>query len=237
MKPVQRPLHVAIIMDGNGRWATRRGLPRSEGHRRGMTVVRQTIRAALDLGVGYLTLYAFSSENWKRSEKEVAFLMQMCEVMITEELPFLIKNDIRFRHIGRKEELPETLKSAIRRGEDLTKNNRALCVVLAFNYGGRQEMVDAVRRLAGDVKEGCLAPDDIDEKAVAASLYTAGIPDPDLLVRTSGEMRLSNFLLWQICYTELYVTKVFWPDFRKKDFERALKEFRKRARRFGGAHD
>jgi undecaprenyl diphosphate synthase len=227
-------MHIAIIMDGNGRWARRRGLPRSEGHRRGMGVVKETIRAAIDLGVGTLTLYAFSSENWKRPDAEVAFLMRMCEKMITEELPFMIKNDIRLWHIGRKEGLPETLLDTIRKAEDLTRHNKALCLVLAFNYGGRQELVDAIRHLAGQVKAGRLDPDAIDEAAVSASLDTAGIPDPDLLIRTSGEMRLSNFLLWQMSYTEIYVTKTLWPEFHKKHFERAVKDFRRRTRRFGG---
>ncbi len=237
MKHVSKPLHVAIIMDGNGRWAARRGLARSEGHRRGMATVRQIIKDALSLGIRYLTLYAFSSENWKRSEKEVAFLMRMCETILAEELPFMIHNDIRFLHTGRKEGLPESLRDTIVRVENLTKNNKKLCVILAFNYGSRREIVDAVRHIAADAAAGRLRPEDIDEKVIADALYTPGVPDPDLLIRTSGEMLLSNFLLWQMCYTELYVTKTFWPDFRKKDFEHAIKEFQKRQRRFGGVHD
>jgi len=224
-------------MDGNGRWAARRGLARSEGHRRGMAVVRQTIKDALSLGIRYLTLYAFSSENWKRSETEVVFLMRMCETILAEELPFMINNDIRFLHAGRREGLPETLRDMIIRAEDLTKNNKKLWVILAFNYGGRQEIVDAVRHIVVDVVEDRRRAEDIDEKVIAGALYVRGVPDPDLLIRTSGEMRLSNFLLWQICYTEFYVTNVLWPDFRKRDFERALREFQKRQRRFGGVHD
>ncbi len=237
MRHSQQSLHVAIIMDGNGRWAARRGLARSEGHRRGMAVVRQTIKDALSLGIRYLTLYAFSSENWKRSETEVVFLMRMCETILAEELPFMINNDIRFLHAGRKEGLPGTLRDMIVRAEDLTKNNKKLWVILAFNYGGRQEIVDAVRHIVVDVVEGRRRAEDIDEKVIAGALYARGVPDPDLLIRTSGEMRLSNFLLWQICYTEFYATNILWPDFRKRDFERALREFQKRQRRFGGAHD
>lgn len=237
MRHSRQSLHVAIIMDGNGRWAARRGLARSEGHRRGMAVVRQTIKDALSLGIRYLTLYAFSSENWKRSETEVVFLMRMCETILAEELPFMINNDIRFLHAGRREGLPETLRDMIIRAEDLTKNNKKLWVILAFNYGGRQEIVDAVRHIVVDVVEDRRRAEDIDEKVIAGALYVRGVPDPDLLIRTSGEMRLSNFLLWQICYTEFYVTNVLWPDFRKRDFERALREFQKRQRRFGGVHD
>jgi len=224
-------------MDGNGRWAAGRGLARSEGHRRGMTVVRQTIQESLALGIRYLTLYAFSSENWRRPDKEVSFLMRMCEQMILKELPYMIKNDIRLVHIGRREGLPQGLKDVIDRAMELTRNNNKLCVVLAFNYGGREEIVQAVRRISTQVREGELKPQEIDEERISQALYTAGIPDPDLLIRTSGEMRLSNFLLWQLCYTELYVTKTLWPDFRKKDFLLALSSFKKRVRRFGGADD
>lgn len=233
-KGPQGPLHIAIIMDGNGRWAAKRGLPRSEGHRRGMDVVRKVITQALDQNISCLTLYAFSSENWVRPEKEISFLMKMCGEMITGELPYMIKNDIRFIHIGDIEGLPDGLKDALRRTMDLTKNNRKLSLLLAFNYGGRAEIVRAARKLSLRVKESSLSPEEIDEKVFADSLYTAGLPDPDLLIRTSGEMRISNFLLWQLCYTEIYVTKTLWPDFGKRDFLKAISVFRKRTRRFGG---
>jgi undecaprenyl diphosphate synthase len=231
------PQHIAIIMDGNGRWAQRHGLPRSEGHRRGMKVVREIIRAAARLKVGHLTLYAFSSENWKRPKEEVAFLMKACETMLRQELTMLLKEGVRLRHIGREDELPVSLQQMLANAARVTRDNRRLNLQLAFNYGARREIVDAVRKIAGEVKAGRLAVDAIDERTVAGSLYTADIPDPDLLVRTSGEMRISNFLLWQICYAEIYVTRKFWPDFSKAELERAICAFQKRHRRFGGLHD
>ena len=231
------PTHIAIIMDGNGRWAKRKGLPRSEGHRRGLEVIRRVMEASCDFGVKYLTLYAFSTENWKRPPQEVDFLMRACESVITKELPFLLKKDIRLKHIGSTLGLSESLTNCIRHAVELTKNNRKLCFQLAFNYGSRSEIVEAVKKIAQEVKEGGLAIADITPETISRSLYTAGIPDPDLLIRTSGEMRLSNFLLWQICYSELYVTKKYWPDFSERELERAIKEYQKRHRRFGGTHD
>lgn len=231
---VKKPDHVAIIMDGNGRWAKRHGLPRSEGHRRGMDVIREIIEEGLRLHVGYLTFYAFSTQNWKRPDKEVAFLMRGCEEIILRELSFMVKNNIRFQHIGQRENLPQSLQDVIERAMNLTRNNTKMTVLLAFNYGGREEILRGIRSIARDVRQGQMDPEAIDEQTVSRRLYTADIPDPDLLIRTSGEMRLSNFLLWQLCYTELYVTKTLWPDFRRKDFQRALLSFGQRSRRFGG---
>lgn len=231
------PAHIAIIMDGNGRWAKKRGLPRTEGHRKGMKVVKETIRSAQELGVRYLTLYAFSTENWKRPKEEVDFLMHMCQEMISRELTFMIKNDIRLLHIGRKDGLSDSLQSCIRNAEKLTENNRRLCVQLAFNYGSRLEILDAVKQIAGEVSAGRLSLEGITEEIVSDHLYTRAIPDPDLLIRTSGELRVSNFLLWQICYTEIYVTRKMWPDFSKRELMRSIEDYRKRSRRFGGVDD
>ncbi len=231
------PNHIAVIMDGNGRWAKRRGLSRSEGHRKGMNVLKETIKTCAAIGVKFLTVYAFSTENWKRPEKEVSFLMQMCERIITQEVPYMIQNDIRLRHIGRLEGLPESLQNCILRAQDLTRNNKKLSFQLAFNYGSRAEMVEAIREIAEDVKNGKLALCDINDELVSKHLYTKEIPDPDLLIRTSGEMRVSNFLLWQLAYTEFYVMKKFWPDFNKRELLRAIKDYQKRCRRFGGVDD
>ena len=237
VKKEKFPKHIAIIMDGNGRWARRKGLPRSEGHRKGLSVIREILKASLEFGVGYLTLYAFSTENWKRPSEEVDFLMRSCEDVITRELPFLLINDIRFKHIGSLDGLPLSLKGCIRSAAELTKNNRKLCLGLAFNYGSRSEIVEAVKKISQQVKEGSLDISNITEETVSSFLYTSDVPDPDLLIRTSGEMRLSNFLLWQICYSELYVTKIYWPDFSKRHFGRAIREYQKRSRRFGGTDD
>ena len=231
------PQHVAIIMDGNGRWAQRHGLPRSEGHRRGMKTVREIIRAAADLKIRYLTLYAFSSENWTRPKEEVAFLMKACEGMLTQDVAMLLKEGVRLRHIGRMEELPESLQRVLTNAIRVTRGNTRLNLQIAFNYGARREIVDAVRHIAAEVKAGRLDGGAIDEKTVARALYTAGLPDPDLLIRTSGEMRISNFLLWQVCYAEIYVTRKCWPDFSKAQLRRAIQDYQERQRRFGGLHD
>lgn len=228
------PAHVAIIMDGNGRWARRRGLARVMGHKKGLDSVRRVIRASQDLNIKFLTLYAFSSENWRRPAQEIEFLMKSCEAFITEELPEMIKNDVRLKHIGLKEELTSTLRSCIENAEELTKNNRRLCVQLAFNYGSRREIIDAVKEAALNALSGKIALGDINEELFSSYLDTAGVPDPDLLIRTSGEMRLSNFLLWQLCYTEIYVAKKFWPDFTARDLMVAVIDYQKRKRRFGG---
>lgn len=227
------PQHVAIIMDGNGRWAMRRGLPRVAGHREGVKAARAVVRAAGALGLRYLTLYAFSTENWSRPEEEVATLMGLLEESITRELPALMEHNVRLRVIGRSAGLPPGLRGGIERVVEATRNNSGLTVVMAFNYGARDEILDAVRLLARRVAVGDLAPEAITEAHMAGALYTAGIPDPDLLIRTSGEMRVSNFLLWQIAYTELWVTPTLWPEFGPADLYRAVADFQGRVRRFG----
>src|SRR3990167_6941757 len=216
------PRHVAIIMDGNGRWATRRGLPRVDGHREGVKAVREVVRAAGELGITFLTLYAFSSENWNRPIAEVSTLMTILERSIARELPELMARNVRFRVIGRPNGVPPEVQRRIDHVVDATAANTGLTLLMAFNYGARDEIVDACRRLARDVREGRVEPEEIDEVRVGRALYTDGVPDPDLLIRTSGEMRLSNFLLWQIAYTELWVTPTRWPDFEPRDLYLAV---------------
>jgi undecaprenyl diphosphate synthase len=225
---------VAIIMDGNGRWAVRRGLPRVAGHREGVKAARAVVRAAGELGLRYLTLYAFSTENWNRPEEEVGTLMSLLEESMSRELPALMEHRVRLRVIGRSERLPPGVWRGIERVVEATRNNTGLTVVMAFNYGARDEILEAVRALARRVAAGELAPEAITEAHLAGALYTAGIPDPDLLIRTSGEMRVSNFLLWQIAYTELWVTPTLWPEFGPVDLYRAVADFQGRVRRFGG---
>lgn len=212
-------------------------MPRTEGHRRGMKAALSMLDIAPIFGVRHLTLYAFSSENWKRPKEEVDFLMKMCEGMITRELPALIKKNIRLRHIGRMHELPLSLQRCMENAIDLTRNNHRLSLQLAFNYGGRTEILDAVKKTAAAVKNHHMSLEEITESSFGDALYTKGIPDPDLLIRTSGEMRVSNYLLWQIAYAEIYVVKKFWPDFNRKDFHAAIKEYQRRQRRFGGLDD
>jgi undecaprenyl diphosphate synthase len=224
---------VAIIMDGNGRWATSRGLPRVAGHGEGVKSLRSVVRAAGELGVQFLTIYAFSSENWQRPPHEVSTLMTLLERSIERELPELMERNVRFRAIGRPDGVPPRVAAGIRRLMDTTAGNTGLTLLMAFNYGGRDEMVDAVRALARQVQSGALRPEDIDEVRVSRALYTDGVPDPDLLIRTSGEQRLSNFLLWQIAYTELWMTPILWPDFGAREFCIAVAEFQQRNRRFG----
>jgi undecaprenyl diphosphate synthase len=227
------PRHIAIIMDGNGRWARRRGLPRIEGHRQGDTSVGEVIEACRDWGVQYLTLYTFSMENWRRSEEEVQALMLLIELVARREIETLDQKDVRVRVMGRLDELPDSLREELERDCERTRNNRGLNLILALNYGGRREIVDTARELARRVAEGRLRPEEIDEELFAASLYLPGIPDPDLLIRTGGEMRISNFLLWEVAYSELYVTPVLWPDFRRPHLAEAIQEFQHRERRFG----
>ena len=228
-----RPRHVAIIMDGNGRWATRRGLPRIAGHHQGVSAVRETVRTAGELGIDFLTLYAFSSENWQRPETEVSFLMTLLERTIDGELPDLQAKNVRFRVIGRAAGIPAGVRRRVENVVTETARNTGLTLVLALNYGGRDELVDAVRRLARDVRSGAVDPEQIDEDSVSRALYTHDMPDPDLLIRTSGEMRVSNFLLWQIAYTELWVTPTLWPDFGVRDLCMAVADYQRRDRRFG----
>ena len=228
------PAHVAIIMDGNGRWATQRGLPRVAGHREGVKAARAIVRAADAVGLRFLTLYAFSTENWSRPEDEVSMLMSLLEEAIYRELPDLMARNVRLRVIGRPGGVPLPIRRGIDRVVEATRDNTGLTLVMAFNYGGRDELLEAVRALAVRVQAGELAPAAISEADVSAALYTRDIPDPDLLIRTSGEMRVSNFLLWQIAYTELWITPTLWPDFGARDLYRALVDFQGRTRRFGG---
>ena len=229
-----RPAHVAIIMDGNGRWATARGLPRIAGHREGVKTARAVVRAADAIGLRYLTLYAFSTENWSRPEDEVTMLMRLLEESIYRELPELMDNNVRLRVIGRTAGVPLPVRRGLDHVVAETEKNTGLTLLVAFNYGGRDELLDAFRALARRVQAGELAPDGISEADVSGALYTDGVPDPDLLIRTSGEMRVSNFLLWQIAYTELWITPTLWPDFAAADLYRAVADFQGRKRRFGG---
>jgi undecaprenyl diphosphate synthase len=228
------PAHVAIIMDGNGRWARQRGLPRIEGHSRGVQSVRSTIEEGCRLGLGQLTLYCLSSENWKRPQSELDFLMALLEQYLIEERAEIMEQNIRFTVIGRREGLPEQVLREIDENIRMSQDNTGMCLCLAINYGGRTELVDAVRSLARQVQQGTLAPEQIEEPHITSALYTSGMPDPDLLIRTAGEMRVSNFLLWQISYAELWVTDLCWPDFNRAVFHEALKAYGSRERRFGG---
>lgn len=233
------PRHVAVIMDGNGRWAQARGLPRAAGHREGVATVRRIVTECARLnargcGLDALTLYSFSSENWKRPADEVAALMLLCCEFLKVERPTMLRENIRFRRIGRREGLPPEVLAELDETERATAHCVGLTLCLALNYGSRTEIADAARALAEEVAAGRRTADSIDETALASRLYTAGIPDPDLLVRTAGELRVSNYLLWQISYAELHVTEVLWPDFSEADFHRAIADFASRERRFGG---
>ncbi|HTL48884.1 MAG TPA: isoprenyl transferase [Verrucomicrobiae bacterium] len=230
------PRHVAIIMDGNGRWAKRRGLPRIEGHRIGADRLEEVMRAAQEAGVKYLTLYAFSKENWQRPREEVAFLMQLLSTYLDRKLPELQKNNIVFNAIGNLDDMPLEVREKIARNIRETRSNTGLTVTFAFSYSSRFEITEACRRIAEEAAAGRLDPAAITEDAVSDRLYTAGIPDPDLLVRTSGEMRISNFLLWQISYAEIYITETCWPEFTREEFLKAITEYQKRERRFGRTH-
>ncbi len=224
------PRHVAVIMDGNGRWAAQRGLPRIEGHKAGSESVREIVEAAARLGIQVLSLYAFSRENWKRPRTEVTRLWRLLRNYLIKEDRLLIDNDLKLRVIGRREDYPGLVRREIERVEKLTAGNRRMTLVVALSYGGRDDIVEAARKLAAGNGP---KPEDIDEKAFAARLSTAGLPDPDLLIRTSGEMRVSNFLLWQIAYAELWMTPVLWPDFRRRHLFQAVLDFQARERRFG----
>ncbi len=233
--PTERtPAHVAIIMDGNGRWAARRGLPRIEGHRRGVEAVRQAVRSAAELGIRYLTIYSFSTENWRRPPQEVADLMGLLKRFIRHDLAELHANNIRVRIIGDREGLAPDILALLQEAEDLTRDNGGLILVVAFNYGGRQEIARAVRAIARAVKEGRLDPETIDAGTIDRSLDTYGIPDPDLVIRTSGEQRLSNFLPWQSAYAEFVFLPDLWPDFDHAAFKAAVDQYVGRERRFGG---
>ena len=228
------PRHVAIIMDGNGRWAKQRGLPRVEGHRQGAESARTIIRTAGELGIKYLTLYAFSLENWNRPKDEVDALMKYLVHYLKTETPELNKNSVKLEVIGHIYRLPEAVQEQLKKSIATLSKNNGLTLIMALSYGGRTEIVDAVRAIAEKIQHGKLDPADINDQVVSQHLYTRNWPDPDLLVRTSGEMRVSNFLLWQISYAELVVTPTLWPDFRKPQFFEALEEYARRHRRFGG---
>lgn len=227
------PRHIAIIMDGNGRWANARGLPRAQGHRAGAESVREAVETCRHLGVEFLTLYAFSSENWNRPQKEVDALMKLLERFLREKLPELLKQNVRLHAIGRLHMLPEKCRKQIDTAIESTRNNTGLHLVLALSYGSREEIADAARDIAVKVAAGDIDPDDIDTQLFASYLSTTGIPDPDLLIRTSGEFRISNFLLWQISYAEIVISPKNWPDFRDADLRAAVEEYAQRHRRFG----
>ncbi len=225
--------HIAIIMDGNGRWATKRGLPRSMGHKKGAEVVKEIVRAAGEVGVKFLTLYAFSTENWQRSKDEVDTLMGLLRQYLKSDLQELQENNVRIKFIGESEMLDADIVSAMRKLEIDTAQNDALTLCIALSYGSRQEIVNAVKKTAALVKKGDISVNDIDIKMFSDMLYTKSIPDPDLLIRTSGEQRISNYLLWQLAYTELYFTKTLWPDFNKDELVAIIKDYKTRERRYG----
>jgi undecaprenyl diphosphate synthase len=232
--PEKRPRHIAVIMDGNGRWAQRRGLPRIEGHRRGVASVRRTTEECARLGIEQLTLYCLSSENWKRPRLELDFLMHLLEQYMVEERTTILQQNIQLAIIGRREGIPDRVLEQIDKTIELSRANSGLRLCLAINYGARAELLDAVRQIAQEAKSGRLDPDALTEADLAEYLYTAGMPDPDLLIRTAGEMRLSNFLLWQISYAEVWVTPLTWPEFDETQLHRAIRDYAARDRRFGG---
>jgi len=228
------PQHVALILDGNGRWAKKRGLPRTAGHKQGCVTVEQTVEDAARLGIRYLTVYGFSTENWKRSAEEVGALMQLFRYYLKRLLKIAKVNNIRVKMIGDRTRFDKDIIEGINRLEEETAENTGMTFVIAVNYGGRDEITRAVRRMMEDGKNGTLHPEEVTEQTVASYLDTAGIPDPDLLIRTSGEIRLSNYLLWQLAYSEIYITDCLWPDFNKDELLKAIAQFNKRERRFGG---
>ena len=233
LKQDRLPRHVAVIMDGNGRWAQQRGLPRIMGHRRGVDALKDLLRCCRDWGIEALTAYAFSTENWGRPLEEVDFLMTLFERVLRQELEEMMQEDVCIRFAGNLEALPRSLQSEIERSMSQTLNNTGIRFTVATNYGGRQEILQACRAIATQVEQGLLRPEDIDESIFERHLYTAGMCDPDLLIRTSGEMRISNFLLWQMAYAEIYVTDTLWPDFDRAEFHQALCSYQNRKRRFG----
>ena len=227
------PAHIAIIMDGNGRWAARRHLPRSAGHKAGMEALRQAVELCREIGVPVLTVYAFSTENWRRPADEVGFLMRLFIQYLENEVALMNEQGIRLGFLGGKDALPAAVRQALEQAQESTGQNRRMLLNIAVNYGGRDELARAIRSLAGCVRNGQLSPDDIDEQAIGAALDTAGAPDPELMIRTSGELRISNFLLWQAAYSELYFSAKLWPDFGKRDLLTAILDFQGRNRRFG----
>lgn len=228
------PLHIAIIMDGNGRWAQKRGLPRSFGHRAGVESLRDVVKACVELGIRFLTVYAFSTENWKRPREEVNTLMNLLIEYLQKEVEELCARDIRINPIGKLSELPASAREAVLAARERSRHNKGLTLNVALNYGSRSELVEAVRAIARKVAAGELAPEEVDEAVLSGHLYTAGQSDPDLLIRPSGDYRVSNFLLWQLAYTEFWLTPVLWPDFRRVHLLQAILDFQSRQRRFGG---
>jgi len=228
------PRHIAIIMDGNGRWAKERGLPRTAGHREGIDRIKEIVKAAGELKIEVLTFFAFSTENWSRPKREVDMLMRSLKNFLDRQIKQLDKDNVKFMVIGRDEPMPGYLLEKIQEAEDKTKDNTGLIVILALNYGARQEIIDAAKKFVRAVTEGKASIEDLDIDTFSQYFYTAGLPDPDLLIRTSGEMRISNFLLWQLSYAELYFPRKYWPDFKKEDLEKAIKVYQNRERRFGG---
>jgi undecaprenyl diphosphate synthase len=231
------PRHIAIIMDGNGRWAQRQHLPRIEGHRRGVASVRRTTEECARLGIEQLTLYCLSSENWKRPQTEIDFLMHLLEQYMIEERTTIMDNNLRVRMIGRRAGIPDQVLRELDKTVEMSSTNRGMWLNLAINYGGRAELVDAAQAIAADVAAGQLTPSEVDEDAIAGRLYTAGLDDPDLLVRTAGELRISNFLLWQVSYAEIWVTDRCWPEFDEAALHEAIRDFASRNRKFGGLSD
>lgn len=227
------PRHIAIIMDGNGRWAKKQGLPRVAGHREGIQSVRTVVELCTRLGIEVLTLYTFSTENWRRPREEVSALMGLLVETLRKEIKKLVKNNIRFTVIGNMDRLPVEIQQSVQEAIQMTQNNTGLILNLALSYGSREEIVHAVKSIAEKVKQRQLQPEDISQEIIQAHLYTAELPDPDLLIRTSGESRVSNFLLWQLAYTEIYITDVLWPDFRENEFFLAIEDYQRRERRFG----
>jgi undecaprenyl diphosphate synthase len=231
--PEKLPVHIAIIMDGNGRWARKRFLNRIQGHEKGADIVRRVVRTCREIGIAHLTLYAFSTENWQRPKHEVEALMRLLKRFLLSERDELLENNVRLNAIGQIERLPEDVRRILSETMQMTERNKGLCLHLALSYGARSEIVRTARSLALKAVEADIHPDDISAEMISNHLYTRGIPDPDLLIRTSGEMRISNFLLWQIAYTELYITDTLWPDFSREELIRILKDFQTRDRRFG----
>jgi undecaprenyl diphosphate synthase len=227
------PRHIAIIMDGNGRWAEQRGKPRIMGHRGGVESVQEIVRTTRELGIGVLTLYAFSTENWKRPPLEVQALMGLLKTFLESELSTMAQNNVSLRCLGQKDRIPQEVRDVMERVIRETASNSGLILNLALSYGGRDEITQAVQKIARECVDGAISPEAIDQAVLEQHLYTAGLPDPDLMIRTGGETRLSNFLLWQASYAELYFTKILWPDFRKNDLLHAISDFQKRQRRFG----
>ncbi|MDD3519923.1 MAG: isoprenyl transferase [Actinomycetota bacterium] len=227
------PLHIAVIMDGNGRWATRKGLPRIAGHREGVKSLKCIVRLCADLGIRYVTAYAFSSENWKRPVSEVSGLMKLFYETLASELEDLNKNGVKIILLGDRGNIPEKVLKRFQEAEEITENNKKVILNIAFNYGARQEIINSVKKICSLLNEGSIKADEINEKIFSDFLYTKDLPDPDLLIRTSGEYRISNFLLWQTAYSEFYFTRTLWPDFRENEFFKAISEYQKRNRRFG----